>query len=582
MYLLPQRTMAQQPDDDLLQSAAKLSESIVDALMANQACFNGLNYDSSSSVDTSSSTKERNRTLREKALSMYLTQTSSSQATATTCASSQDLSNTTEVHSPISSLLNELRKISGHTSPRTFPAHEMTNVFHEYTPAEYEAYDKDAVGAINNANMEQIRTWFSQGRSLQAANQFGESLLHIACRRGSLEVTKFLVMEASVSVWVRDQQGMMPIHLACRTNKPNYDLVDFLVEQDSDMLFVSDKRGCTPLDYTPKDTWPSWNKFFATKDLNMLQPKRLEFLVPTKTLPAMNTDKALPALMLHDIDKLLNEYNAQKKERKQARRRSTAKEEERLKQPEQPKRVIAMENESPMGSVSLVGGTRSNSLKDELSMMILSKLNQSLSSGNSNQTADVLNLLEGLSAIDPMTLLETIRLKRTLEFEISHMERVEAQFQQRQDEKKELTESFRQNKIKLAGAEARAKQAMAAEVAARKMLENAQNEVENAKNEWMAIHKECTTIEESWKKANSELDSISNVLALQQEKIHKQMNPSSAQCSPPTQSVDDDSTASGPTCDDVTVATKTSRRPSMPTRDASRSRRSGLGSQVHI
>ena len=574
--------MAQQPDDDLLQSAAKLSESIVDALMANQACMNVMNYDSSSSVDTSSSTIERNRTLREKALSMYLTQTSLSQGTATTCASSQDMSNTTDVHSPISSLLNELRKILGHTSPRTFPAHEMTNVFHEYTTAEYEAYDKDAVAAINNSNMEQIRSWFTQGRSLQAANQFGESLLHIACRRGSLEVTKFLVVEASVSVWVRDQQGMMPIHLACRTNKPNYDLVDFLVEQDSDMLFVSDKRGCTPLDYTPKDTWPSWNKFFATKDLNKLQPKRLEFLVPTKTIAPINTGKSLPALMLHDIDNLLNEYTAQKKERKEARRRSTAREEQRLKQPDQPKRAIAMENESSVGTASLIGGTRSNSLKDDLSMMILSKLNQSLSSSNSNQTADVLNLLEGLSAIDPMILLETIRLKRTLEFEISHMERVEAHFYKKQDEKRELTESFKQNKIKLAEAEARAKQAMATEVAARKMLENAQNEVENAKNEWMAIHKECTTIEDSWKKANSELDSISNDLALQQEKIHQQMNPTSAQCSPPAKSADDNVTELGPTCDDVTVATKTSRRPSLPSRDASRSRRSGLGSQVEI
>jgi ankyrin repeat protein len=574
--------MAQQPDDDLLQSAAKLSESIVDALMANQACMNVMNYDSSSSVDTSSSTMERNRTLREKALSMYLTQTSLSQGTATTCASSQDMSNTTDVHSPISSLLNELRKILGHTSPRTFPAHEMTNVFHEYTTAEYEAYDKDAVAAINNSNMEQIRSWFTQGRSLQAANQFGESLLHIACRRGSLEVTKFLVVEASVSVWVRDQQGMMPIHLACRTNKPNYDLVDFLVEQDSDMLFVSDKRGCTPLDYTPKDTWPSWNKFFATKDLNKLQPKRLEFLVPTKTIPPINTGKSLPALMLHDIDNLLNEYNAQKKERKEARRRSTAREEQRLKQPDQPRRAIAMENESSVGTSSCVGGTRSNSLKDDLSMMILSKLNQSLSSSNSNQTADVLNLLEGLSAIDPMTLLETIRLKRTLEFEISHMERVEAHFYKKQDEKRELTESFKQNKIKLAEAEARAKQAMATEVAARKMLENAQNEVENAKNEWMAIHKECTTIEDSWKKANSELDSISNDLALQQEKIHQQMNPISAKCSPPAKSADEDATELGPTCDDVTVATKTSRRPSLPSRDVSRSRRSGLGSQVEI
>jgi hypothetical protein len=39
------------------------------------------------------------------------------------------------------------------------------------------------------------------GELFQAANEFGESLLHMACRRGFLDVVKFLVDEAGHNLW---------------------------------------------------------------------------------------------------------------------------------------------------------------------------------------------------------------------------------------------------------------------------------------------------------------------------------------------------------------------------------------------
>jgi Ankyrin repeats (3 copies) len=584
--------MAEHPGGDLLQTAARLSETIVETLMANHSSMTALNYDFTSLVGSESSDKTKGKHDKSKgeALEMYLTQRLSSQGTGTTCStSSQDVSTAAgEIHSPISSLLNQLRTISeGSTSPCTYPALQLPNVFSQYTQEQKKAYDKDAVAAVNSANMEQLRAWHKQGRPLKAANPFGESLLHIACRRGCLEVTKFLVLEAGVSVWARDEQGVIPMHLACRTNKPNYYLVDFLLEQDSDMLYVSDKRGSTPLDYTPKDTWPAWNKYFAEKDIKTLQPKRKEFYVATKISPRLQKeiDQATPITMLHDVDSILREYTAQKKDRKSARIQR-GKEEGLLQRSEQPKRAIAMQKEesstltSREASPLVTGGERTKSLKNALSSMIRDKLNNSLSSGSSNQTADALNLLEGISAIDPLMLLETIRQKRTLDFEISHMEKIEAQFDKKQEEKQALTDAFKLNKLKLVEAENRAKNAMAAEVAARKALEKAQRDVEAAKLEWMVIHKECTFMEESWNKANVELDSISSVLSSQEEKIHSQMHPTVHQGLSRSSSTssnllvlnDHSDPVTGIDCsDDITVTRKTNRRPSLPKRDASRS-----------
>jgi ankyrin repeat protein len=68
------------------------------------------------------------------------------------------------------------------------------------------AYDATIVNAVRSANLDALRS--AHKESLNAGNRFGESLLHMACRRGNVEVVRYMVEEAKVNVHVRDDYGL--------------------------------------------------------------------------------------------------------------------------------------------------------------------------------------------------------------------------------------------------------------------------------------------------------------------------------------------------------------------------------------
>ena len=95
----------------------------------------------------------------------------------------------------------------------------------------------------------------AKGTSLQCGNQFGETLIHLACRRSNLDLVSFLVNEVGVSLRVRDDFGRTPWHDACWRTEPDLGLLDVLLDQEPELLLLSDKRGHTPLDYARREHW---------------------------------------------------------------------------------------------------------------------------------------------------------------------------------------------------------------------------------------------------------------------------------------------------------------------------------------
>jgi ankyrin repeat protein len=83
----------------------------------------------------------------------------------------------------------------------------------------------------------------------------GESLLQIACNRGHVEVTRFLIHQAKVSLDVQDMLGRNPLHDACQARKPNVDLLILLIEKRWKHLCLPDFMGKTPLEYLPDACW---------------------------------------------------------------------------------------------------------------------------------------------------------------------------------------------------------------------------------------------------------------------------------------------------------------------------------------
>lgn len=151
---------------------------------------------------------------------------------------------------------------------------ESRGYFLEHTPEQIASYDTAVTAAVRAGNVAALRAMLRDGRDLQCSNRFGESIVHAACRRGSLAVVRFLLDEAGVSLRVRDDQGRTPLHDACWTRVPEFELVRIIVEREPDLLLVCDKRGHSPLGYVRRDHWGAWVRFLdGHRDL--LVPKVL-------------------------------------------------------------------------------------------------------------------------------------------------------------------------------------------------------------------------------------------------------------------------------------------------------------------
>lgn len=146
---------------------------------------------------------------------------------------------------------------------------EMKDFFLKYNESHVAAYDQEVVSAIRSKDIQLLRELHRNGKNLQAANKYGESLVHMACRRGHTEVLRFLINEADVTLRVRDDYGRTPLHDACWSAEPNFELMDFLLEHEPDLLLVEDSRGHFPFSYVRRNHWKQWNDFLLTRRGNI-------------------------------------------------------------------------------------------------------------------------------------------------------------------------------------------------------------------------------------------------------------------------------------------------------------------------
>lgn len=138
---------------------------------------------------------------------------------------------------------------------------ELKCFFHKYSDIEMEAYGIDVANAVRSRNVERLERLHKQGQIFQCSNRFGESILHMACRQSSYEVVKFLVDQAKVTVRIKDDFGRTPLHDAFFSPSPNSDLVALLIEECPSLLFISDVRGHTPLQYARAEHFEYWKQF---------------------------------------------------------------------------------------------------------------------------------------------------------------------------------------------------------------------------------------------------------------------------------------------------------------------------------
>lgn len=130
-----------------------------------------------------------------------------------------------------------------------------------FVPQQATMYNDLLTRAVKQNNMGTIRTFHQSGASMQTSNKFGESFLNCVVRYQRLDILRYLCTTAGVSVNVHCDTGRTPLHDACWCVNPDFAMIDFLLQQSPQLLFVQDIRGFSPLDYVPTVAYPAWMDF---------------------------------------------------------------------------------------------------------------------------------------------------------------------------------------------------------------------------------------------------------------------------------------------------------------------------------
>lgn len=129
-----------------------------------------------------------------------------------------------------------------------------------------DAYDIELVRAVRNSDVDKLKSLAESGISLNACNRFGESITHMACRRGDYKIVKYLVEDANVRLDCSDDYGRLPLHDALWTSQPNLDVLDVLIRHcPPNLLLAEDVRGSTPFDYARCEHLPKWTAFLQER-----------------------------------------------------------------------------------------------------------------------------------------------------------------------------------------------------------------------------------------------------------------------------------------------------------------------------
>ncbi|GKY97337.1 hypothetical protein MPSEU_000692100 [Mayamaea pseudoterrestris] len=157
-------------------------------------------------------------------------------------------------------------------SYKTEPSLSLTNFFTKPS----ESYDLSLIQAVRNQDIDTLRLKMNLGQTMQCANTFGHTLLHTAARRGATEIVRFFLTEANdVTPKVVCDMGRTPLHDACWTAQPNFCIIEMLLDASPDLLFLTDKRGFTPMAYVPKEHWPDWCVFLEQRGVDKLRPSEI-------------------------------------------------------------------------------------------------------------------------------------------------------------------------------------------------------------------------------------------------------------------------------------------------------------------
>mmetsp|Transcript_27347 Transcript_27347/g.31218 ORF Transcript_27347/g.31218 Transcript_27347/m.31218 type:complete len:277 (-) Transcript_27347:307-1137(-) len=169
--------------------------------------------------------------------------------------------------SPTEFLIDLVESLHGYR-PEVAKALQLKDYFCDVTEERIAAYDIAAVSATRTNDINALKKLYTDGKRMDCCNRFGESLLHMACRRGFTNIGIFLLEEAKLNVRISDDCGRNPFHDICWNPRVSTDIAKLILQIDPTLLLIGDKRGHTPFDYARREDWKVWrNLLYENKGL---------------------------------------------------------------------------------------------------------------------------------------------------------------------------------------------------------------------------------------------------------------------------------------------------------------------------
>ena len=138
----------------------------------------------------------------------------------------------------------------------------QTGYYNKPTVFQQASYSRYIIDLVKQGESAKFQACMMSGLSLNPCNQFGESVLHMVCRRGDAGLLQGM-MDCGSDLEIADDYGRTPLHDACWAAEPAFDVVKLLLnDRDNVSMFhLQDTRGSLPLDYVHKDHWADWIQF---------------------------------------------------------------------------------------------------------------------------------------------------------------------------------------------------------------------------------------------------------------------------------------------------------------------------------
>ncbi len=184
---------------------------------------------------------------------------------------------------PQTTLLSILHSAGYLATMRKFGSPQLKDFFSPFTEEHISGYTQEVVTATRKGDLQTLRELYQNGLKMHCANQFGESIVHIACRRGNVDIVRFLLEEAKCPLRVKDDFGRTPFHDACWSVDPNFELMDLLISHDVDLFLIEDKRGHSPFSYARRNHWRKWTEYLLSRKEKLRLKTFVEPLLPEKT-----------------------------------------------------------------------------------------------------------------------------------------------------------------------------------------------------------------------------------------------------------------------------------------------------------